>query len=302
MSETIQIPSKAPGKSGAASLQQLERIHLQSSSLPNDLNKGLYTYAEDNFQYDFIYRPSSTRRLFVLLSGYVDRKLLSPPVFQRWSWAKYFPGHSLYIADPSLNLEANLGLAWYVGTEANYILPSVAELILRVAKKIDIPLSDVIIYASSGGGFAALKLAALIPEVTSVVINPQTEITKYDNPGVERFLRTCFNGLTRERAIEQYRNRLSVFPDIEKLKARKIIYAQNLIDTHHINDHFLPFAAQVGLEKESSYSNKNIKTIFFENEGGHGKGESPEVFPSLIRHAINISAAPLQTFPGETTG
>lgn len=285
----VQTPKNAVDKAGANSLEKLERISLESCAIPRELRRGLYSYTVDPFCYEFIYNPGEENRLFVLLSGYADRERLTPPIFQRWSWQRYFPGHCLYIADPSLHLDKNLGLAWYVGTKKASVLPSLVELITQVAERIGVDSNDIILYASSGGGFAALKLAALMPEVTSVVINPQTDITRYDNRSVERFLRICFEGAKREEARLAYPERLSVFADIDRLRNSKIVYAQNLIDPHHISDHFLPFSDAVGLDEQFGYCSQNIQSVFFKNEGGHAKGETTEIFPHLISRAIALT-------------
>lgn len=290
MNTQIQIPRKAPGKSSATSIQGLERVLLPNTTVPQDLKKGLYRIDSDGFLYDFIYSPAQENRLFVLLSGYADRERLDPPVFQRWSWEKYFPGHRLYIADPSLHLDKDIGLAWYVGTSSAYIMPKIAELIANVATSAGISLDNVILYASSGGGYAALKLSALLSQVTSIVINPQTDITRYKSRHVETFLRVCFDSLTRDQAIQKYPERLSVIPDIDKLQNNKIVYAQNLVDKHHMTDHFQPFAKAFGLNKEGDYSTDVFQTVFFKNEEGHAKGESPEIFPDLINRALALTA------------
>src|SRR5690606_13788895 len=126
------------------------------------------------------------------------------------------------------------------------ILPFIVELIKSVAKSAGVALNNVILYASSGGGFAALKLSALLPEATSIVINPQIDITRYESGHVETFLRVCFDSMTREDAIQAYPDRLSVIPDVPKLKENKLVYAQNLVDKHHMVDHFEPFADVAG--------------------------------------------------------
>jgi len=290
MNLQIQAPKKFAGKSSAASLQALDRIQLPSMEIPPKLKRGLYTIHSQGFLYDFIYSPTEEDRLFVLLSGYADRDKLEPPVFQRWSWEKYFPGHRLYIADPSLNLDKEIGLAWYVGTSASYILPSIAELIDNVAKSVGVAPHNVILYASSGGAFATLKLSPLLPKSTSVVINPQTDITRFDSRHVEIFLRVCFDSMKRDEAIRAFPERLSVMSDIEKLRNNKIVYAQNIVDTHHMKDHFQPFADALGLREENGYSQNMIETVFFTNEEGHAKGESPEIFPDLINRALRLAS------------
>ncbi|WP_218240971.1 hypothetical protein, partial [Pseudomonas sp. 2822-17] len=77
------------------SLEELKKFNLEWPTIPKALQEGLYTYKYEGFEYDFLYKPSQEKRLFVLLSGSANRSKFTPPVFQRWSWAEYFPGHCL---------------------------------------------------------------------------------------------------------------------------------------------------------------------------------------------------------------
>jgi hypothetical protein len=273
-------------KTGLKDLGEMKKHMFNWPDIPNKLNEGLYSFTYKNFEYDFLYRPSKEKRLFVLLSGYADRAKFDPPVFQRWTWSRYFPGHCLYISDPTLKLHKDLGLAWYVGTREEEILPIIVQIIKNVAIKLDIPLRNVIVYASSGGAFAALHLSALIPEVITVAINPQIDITQYRNGTVKRFLCRCFDGINPGDAILEYPNRLSIIPICTKLLNNRVIYVQNKLDTHHYEDHFKVFAKEIGLNDSNNYKVKKIEAILFEHPGSHAKAETPEVFQAIMEKIL----------------
>src|SRR5690606_6961115 len=131
-------------------LENLPHFTLNWPSLPNELETGLYNFNSGNIEFDFLYSPSKQNRLFIFFSGYASRKKLQPPVFQRWNWADAFPGHCLYISDPTLKLYEDLGLAWYIGNKEADVQPIIVEIIKVVATKLNIPLENVILYGSSG--------------------------------------------------------------------------------------------------------------------------------------------------------
>jgi len=283
------FPVKEPGKTGLEALQSLPRFESEGLNFPSSLSRGLYSFKFGQFEYDFIYTPGRENRLFVLFSGYVDRQRLELPVFQRWSWAKYFPGHCLYIADPTLKLSRRLGLGWYVGTRDEEVLPVLTELIRHVAGCLGIDLRNVIGYASSGGGFAILQISRLMPEITVITINPQVDITLFDNSGVPKFLEVCFGGISKEDAIARFPSRLSVIPGAEQLAQNRILYAQNTMDEHHMDVHFKLFADTLGLTQGNHYCRNLVKTMFFVNPGGHAKAEPPELLPELLQAATDLS-------------
>src|SRR5690606_36415632 len=112
-----------------------------------------------------------------------------------------------YISDPTLKLYEDLGLAWYIGNKEADVQPIIVEIIKVVATKLNIPLENVILYGSSGGGFAALKFSSLIPEAIAIAINPQIDITVYKQGMADRFLKRCFDGISRKEAIKLYPER-----------------------------------------------------------------------------------------------
>ncbi|TYO96888.1 glycosyltransferase [Desulfallas thermosapovorans] len=291
--KNLEVPIKAGGKVSLKSLQDLPRYKFNWPILPAEFKKGAYSFSWEGLEYDFIYLPAPVNRLFVLLTGAVDRSKTNPPVFHRWSWASYFPGHCLYIADPTLKLYKDINVAWYIGTLKTDVISIIAQLIIDVAGKLNMPLGDVIIYASSAGGFAALKLSSIIPDIVVVAINPQIDVTQYKNKSVDKYLSYCFDGIDRTNAIINYPERFSIIPFCNKIKNNKVVYVQNRLDKHHYHTHFKLFNRAIGLNAANNYRINNIKAIFFEHEDGHRKAEPPELFPTIIETAIGLSRSDL---------
>lgn len=104
-----------------------------------------------------------------------------------------FPGHVLCVADPTLELQNDTQLGWYIGIDEHDASEELSKLIQHFAVALGIPEEKIIIWGSSGGGFSALALASRIEKATAVAINPQTEIFAYEivrTIGIMR--RNCF--------------------------------------------------------------------------------------------------------------
>lgn len=266
-------------------LSHIPKFDLQRSDHLSD-EPCLYFLEENGFKFDFLWNPArESRFLFILFSGDALRKKLDPPVFQRWKWAHHFPGHCLYVSDPSLYLYEKLGLAWYAGTSNFDPAPVIASVVNRFASQLEIEEHHIWTYGSSGGGFAALRMLEFLPKAGAVAINPQTNILSYSAKSVELFLRVCFEGRSRARALQEFPHRLSLLNNPVTFQGRPIIYLQNTLDTHHYYDHYLPFCQILDVNPLPADAPdltqiriNNFTSIHFYHPGGHKGAETPEAF------------------------
>ena len=278
----IEVPRFA-GKTDIVQLADLPKVNYDTDkSLSN--RKAVYTFHRDSFKYEFVLNRSETNsnRIFVLFSGDAMRSKYDPPVFQRWSWADKFPGHCVYVSDPSLYLHSRLGLAWYSGTAQHEPMSVISDLIREIAGKLNVNFSNIVSYGSSGGGFAALRFATFFSEAGVVAVNPQTDITNYSYKTVEQYLKICLKIEDRNEALRKFPGKLSLLKQVDKLANSRIVYVQNRLDEHHHMSHFLPFMQELGLSEENGYSSDKLTSIIFEHEGGHIKAETSEVFTKAM--------------------
>lgn len=282
-----------PRNSGKTSLEQLRTLevrHFKPGDTPAPAPM-LYYFDHGGFRFDFLWHPNpAADRLFVLFSGDAMRRKFDPPLFQRWTWASYFPGHCLYVSDPSIYLASNLGLAWYSGTSAFDPLPVIADVVDQLVPKLEIPCNRIWTYGSSGGGFAALRMLDFIKNAGAVCVNPQTSIVAYESKSVERYLNTCFNGRDRVKALSDFPDRMSLLEQPKRFKDRSVIYVQNTLDTHHVAEHYAPFCAAMDTAPAAGYAEKNTAyyhdatfcSIVFSHSAGHAKAESAEAFSEAM--------------------
>ena len=276
-------PVAARNKTDITDLADMPR---EEFSFGGDLSSAatVYHFNEDGFRYDFVLNPSAnnTDRLFVFFSGDAMRSRYQIPVFQRWRWADRFPGHTMFISDPTLYEHESLNLAWYLGTDRTDPMPVIARLVASVAEKLGVPLSRVFAYGSSGGGFAALRLSLFLPPIGVVTINPQIDVTKYHTGAPRRLLELCFSGLTLDGALQKYPERFDLNTQADTLKERRILYIQNLADPHHLSLHFGPFATRIGLSHTEDSRKGGIQTLFFSDPRGHTAPEPPEMVEKVL--------------------
>lgn len=128
--------------------------------------------------------------LVVRLHGAINRQKFTLPVFRGLTVADESPQAMLVIQDPSLDLDANMNLSWYLGTKSVDGHALVADLIEEV--RLALGVKRVILTGSSGGGFAALHLSALLADSMAVVFNPQTDLRFYMQPLVRTAIKAVF--------------------------------------------------------------------------------------------------------------
>ena len=269
-------------KSGKAGIEQLAHIDKKDyvkgciSSLST-----IYSLQEGDLKYEFLVRPKpGASSLFVMFSGDALRKKYQPPVFQRWTWSKYFPGHCVYFSDPVLHLDPSIGLGWYSGTKDQDALETIVKITSEIAAHFQIDKQKIASYGSSGGGFASLRFIHLLGGGTAICINPQIVAYKYHAKHFNKYVEICYPGMAAGDVIKKYSGRLDLTALGGEMARQRIIYIQNLQDMHHVQEHFKPFCASLGDDTpmEPGSSLPDFHKILFNDPGGHAKGESPDEF------------------------
>ncbi|WP_347331349.1 hypothetical protein [Marinimicrobium locisalis] len=277
----IEVPRHS-GKIGFTDLADYERVEFGKALARNKEGRVIFTRWHDGLRYDFaLAKKPRARRLFVLFSGAANRDKIQPPVFQRWKWADRFPGHVLYVSDPALFENETLGLAWYIGVGERDPLPFIADTVRSVAGYLKLKSSKVVFYGSSGGGFAALRMQNFMSEATSVAINPQVTLTKYNRSLVGRYVQTCHGTPLDEFDFEAHKSRFDLLAQ-PKTTDRRLILVQNTLDKSHYAKHFSAYCEMLGVRADESTRKGNVKTILFSHEKGHLQAETSEVFTQIM--------------------
>lgn len=194
--------------------------------------------------------------LVVSLHGAIPRKKYNLPRFEWMNTLLSYDVNSLYFADPSLWISDGLQLAWFTGWNDADVQSDIAEWIAQISKVVQ--AKRVIILGSSGGGFAALQISALVPGSFCLTFNPSTYIHDYfiagdpTQRGAEKnFMSTVFPEALPPNAGDidwkndwtiKYGDRLSVLRRYSKPLDNYVFYASNP-NEWHFEQHYLPFLA-----------------------------------------------------------
>lgn len=230
------------------------------------------------------------KALIVFLSGAAKREDRINPLFHRWKWQESLRDyHTAFISDPTLNLDDDLILGWYTGNEEVDYTESLSNLILSWCLSLNLNLNQIVIAGSSGGGFAALHLASLLPGATAFVENPQTITTEYLRQEVEEHLQVCFPNMTPAKQKNNFRLNVMNRIDIQNFYPR-FYYSQNLRDGFHVRKHYRPFLEH--FEQNSNDTAFKQKFLLYSSEKGHNGVRSKEEFmidlESCLRWSQNI--------------
>jgi len=194
-----------------------------------------------------------TEALVVSLHGALDRGKTTLPRFERLRLLADFPVTTVYFADPTLHLDDELPLAWYTGWDEYDAQRDIASRISQIAEATD--AKRVILTGSSGGGFAALQISALLPDSIAVAFNAQTDIRNYKADGVFFYAQRFYVRAAWPRVWEQLEppemveigtwdrtldDRVSALQRYARPVSNRVYIVQNADEFHHA-DHFLPF-------------------------------------------------------------
>jgi len=156
------------------------------------------------------------------------------------------------IADPTLELDENLSLAWYAGNRYIEDLPKLISKILDTAALYF--NMHLLLFGGSGGGFAALTQSTLLKQNSIVLVwNPQTSIENYPQKYVSEYDNIAFKN--KKETLDKkniFTNKVIHNICNYNIKSNiQILYLQN-IDDWHLQDHALPY---MNIFKMTKYGN-----------------------------------------------
>jgi len=251
-----------------------------------------------HWKFRAVYFSSEEQRLFIMTTAAVDRKKMTSPSFNRWTWAGAgkFPGHVLCIADPTLELGDAMNLAWYLGTAQHDATDELCIFIRRFAEALGIPEDKIVFWGSSGGGFAALALASRIDGSIAVAINAQTDVLAYELDRVVKMVKDlCFEGHNEAEIRLTHHYRLNMVRAWEGNRKSRAILVQNKLDTHHYKYHFQPYWTALGGNPEGGWSTDGRHFAWiYEDARGHGS-ETEQMIAEILRLIDGVETASPET-------
>jgi poly(3-hydroxybutyrate) depolymerase len=246
------------------------------------LRAGRFKVIVNGLPLDCLFLPGGSPDLWVFFSGARQAQHGSRPLLQRWRWKDMFPGHALYVADPTfVGAPESLVIGWYFGNAKTDGATAIAALVDHTARRLDVKSSRVFLYGSSAGGYGALSVGSRLPQSTAVAINPQTNILEYHRGHVERFLRAVGVPLAKTTS-PRFADRLSIFGRIDKGRSSKYLIVQNVQDKFHFDQHYAPLCKAFGVPVEGGQAAaSHIQSMLYDSANGHG-AEPLEVVHEIL--------------------
>lgn len=137
----------------------------------------------------WVARPGKGSTLIVRLQGAVNRTKVTVPFLPSLTFSQAEDHPFLIIQDPSMDLDQGMNLSWYLGSYSADGHALVTSLIEEVRSALS--LEHVLLVGSSGGGFAALQIAALLDGSSALAFNPQTDLRNYIPSATRRAAQAC---------------------------------------------------------------------------------------------------------------
>jgi hypothetical protein len=198
-------------------------------------------------------------------------------------------------SDPALNLNGDLPLGWYAGSQGDQLQDSITEILERFSETGG---RNLLLIGGSGGGFASLMFADRVgARASAFVWNPQTSILEYEPTAVMKYLDTAIpnHGLVDSQAPwkQEADTALSQSFIEQKLlesRAGRVFYLQNATDWH-VAKHLLPYMSCNNYIHRGNglYSNsKNHAVVISEYGEGHAAPPT-EVIHTVIRSMLEPS-------------
>ncbi|MDC4240150.1 MULTISPECIES: glycosyl transferase family 2 [Clostridium] len=245
--------------------------------------------SKDNVKFEFLLRKKHTsKKLIIFGSGAYDNKKISLPVFQRYTWKDEFEENLIFFNDPTLYL-GDITLAWGYGTKDHYYLETIANILKKIIKVMNIRNENIGIYGSSGGGFMAIILATFIRGSKAIVNNPQTNIGKYYEGLTKKMFSLIYPDMELQKALECYPERVNI---IELFKRENyvpnITYLQNIACKFDMDNQFLPMIQGLRMINESYFYSK-IDIRLYSNKAENHSPLSKAKTILLIKEVLGIN-------------
>lgn len=231
-----------------------------------------YVFPQDEpFGVEIIYKEalfyliikfSSTNKNFICFSpgafirNQVSSKgeIIEPPLFNRWSWHKYFDETVITCADPTIFWDDEIKVGWMIGDSEHWYLETMSIIISKLAKNQKVINDNILFFGSSGGGFVSVCLATLIKNSKVLVNNSQFSLSNYWKSLVDypiELMAHTFDGLSIDEIKEKIAYRMDAIKLFEKENyAPYITYYVNVNSKSDVLDHSIKLIEDHYAQKE----------------------------------------------------
>ncbi|MDR7233171.1 DUF6270 domain-containing protein [Agrococcus sp. BE272] len=207
---------------------------------------GRFTIEHGGVPIDLMVEDNGAETTLVSFHAALGTDEIRPPVFVGRAVSDGLPVNRVFVSDPGLLTSPELRLAWFLGTASLDLPTFLARCLTQIQARLG--ARHIALFGMSGGGFAALSIARLLPGSVALPINPQTRVLDYLPAAWERMAHHCYGTTTQDGA----RLLLEAHPHADQRRTHasdvdrcRVIYLQNARDAH-VSTQMIPWFEAVG--------------------------------------------------------
>ena len=207
--------------------------------------------------------------MIVFNNGAVAGRNVKFPVFQRHSWAKDLKTSSILCMDPTLYINGLLA-GWEIGKNENYYLENSSLILKQIISKMNIKLTDTVIYGTSAGGFLSIMMGIYLKGAKVVADNSQLILSNWIvKPALDSVIFYCFDNIVDSL---NYVDRFDIVESFKKHEYVPKIYIHVNMCSEAVNSkQLVPFLIEMEKVKGlKGYQDIEVVLHYEETKGHNG--------------------------------
>lgn len=204
--------------------------------------------------YAFVHNVPASRDLLSVIFPGARNPRVTWPYFQRITSSLQSDDPFIAFTDPTMSLDSTLKLCWFAGTARNNPDRAMEKIVRIVMASVSAHL--VSFEGSSGGGFAAMRIATRFQQSIAIAFSPQTDALRYlGGKEARKMMAAAMPDTSLLSAADYHWGRFRL-ADLYRTKngnrGNLVNYVQNTGDYMHIYDHLNPFLLEIGLDTSAT--------------------------------------------------
>lgn len=242
--------------------------------------KGRFRLSYKDILWECLWIPDSRNKLVVVLNGAYERHQYSAR-FNRWTFQDIFNCCFMSIEDPMYS-KYHVPTGWYFGDANHDYCDYVAEIVDYVRRELNI--EEVLFYASSAGGTAAIRVANKLHYGTVIALCPQIDILMY-RPNSIKAIENIIGFPIQDDPLER---NTSIIEGMKAIVNRDVHYVLLENITSNIDNEYAHYIAEKfskSVEYGVNYLSDNILMWTYEADDGlnaHTAQDWRALLPSIL--------------------
>lgn len=245
-------------------------------------------FIEEHNCLDLFFFPKQSKKLLICAQDALIENRAELPYFYRSKWPAKFEASFITFNDPTLYLDRNLRVGYFLSPNSNELLLSVISEIANQILKL--AFEDIVVYGASAGGYWAVKNAPFFRKSSIIIDIPQINLNAFLDEKHKKLLQNSSTPIKKEHFQAFAWDSWS-----PNLMPQNIIYLQNIDDVIHTRVHYSSFMNHVSSMAENFSETgfiANLLSHFYKNEGstrGHSPMQETSLIPLIEKNLSKIS-------------